>query len=170
MFRLRGPFARRAPSDSRAWSSVRVVTGVDVANQHQGRVVPRPGSIDVTRQEQAWVLTVEGEHDLTTVNLLDEQMTRVAAPAASVVIDLSAATFIDGRVVAWLVRWSERAGRPELLHLSMAVGHEGSFTTRLLDLLRRLELIGPMPVVETRAEALASLQAVPPRTLTVTGP
>lgn len=119
------------------------------------RPPPRPGSLNATREEDAWVLVVEGEHDLATVHLLEEQMERMAVPGATVVIDLSSASFVDCRVVAWLVGWCECARNSDGLHLSVAIGQDGSFIARLLGLLHRLELIGPLPTVATRADALS---------------
>lgn len=123
--------------------------------------LPQPPTIGVTAQGTVWVLALEGEHAVATVHDLEGHMERLAASVADIVIDLSSATFIHCQVVTWLVRWAERASRSDVLHLRVAVGESGSFTARLLGLLTRLELIGPLPIATTRAEALTSVQIDP---------
>jgi anti-anti-sigma factor len=113
------------------------------------------GATTLTNQDGTWVLTLEGEHDLTTVPRLEHQMEQVCSSGTSVVVDLTRATFIDCRVVGWLLRWSERARRIEHLHLAVAIGQDGSFAKRVIDLLNATEAI---PCRATKAQALVSLR------------
>ncbi len=113
------------------------------------------GTTTLTNQDGTWVLTLEGEHDLTTVPRLEHQMEQVCASGTNVVIDLTRATFIDCQVVGWLLRWSERARRIDHLHLAVAIGADGSCAKRLIDL---LNATGPIPCQTTTTEALVSLR------------
>jgi anti-anti-sigma factor len=114
------------------------------------------GSTRLTNEQGFWVLLLEGEHDLATLPQLERQMEQVCREGTSVVIDLTRTTFIDCRVVGWLLRWSERARRTDDLQLAVAIGYTGSFVRRVIDVLRATETI---PCHETRAEALTSLRA-----------
>jgi hypothetical protein len=126
---------------------------------------PRPpGSVILTRQEDVWVLALRGEHDFATVRLLEDQMGRIGVPGAKVAIDATRATFIDCRVVGWLLHWSQRARDSDQFHLAVATGHSGSVTNRLLALLTRLDLAETIATVATATEALDSLRRLdPPR-------
>lgn len=68
-----------------------------------------PGATTLRREGDVWTLSLTGEHDLTTVEGLDEDMERIAESGTRVVIDLSQAQFIDSRVIAWLLRWWKRS-------------------------------------------------------------
>ena len=113
------------------------------------------GTTKLASQDGTWVLTLEGEHDLTTVPRLEHQMEQVCASGTSVVIDLTRVTFIDCQVVRWLLRWSERARRIGHLDLAVAIGADGSCAKRLIDLLNATETI---PCQTTMTEALVSLR------------
>jgi anti-anti-sigma factor len=114
------------------------------------------GSTRLTNKQGTWVLLLEGEHDLATLPQLHQKMQQVCSEGTSVVIDLTRTTFIDCRVVGWLLRWSERARRSDDLQLAVAIGHDGSFVRRVIDVLRATETI---PCHETTAEAFTSLRA-----------
>lgn len=53
------------------------------------------------------MLALEGEHDLSTPAQLEQRMNRVCGTSASVVVDLTRASFIDCRVVGWLPHRSD---------------------------------------------------------------
>ena len=65
------------------------------------------GSARLTNQEGTWVLALGGEHDLSTLQQLEQRMNQVCGTSASVVVDLTSASVIDGRVVGWLPNWSD---------------------------------------------------------------
>lgn len=115
-----------------------------------------PGTTMLTRDGQIWMLTLTGDHDLTTTRGLDEEMERIAASGTSVVIDLSGATFIDSQVIAWLVRWWRRSLESTHLHLAISTGEAASPVTRLFDLVK---LADTLPCHSTREAALHHLGA-----------
>jgi hypothetical protein len=73
-----------------------------------------PGTVTVDHLgEERWVLGLSGEHDVSTAAHLPETLEAIFAQGTSVVIDLSAVTFIDssilvswcGRSAAWIGIW-----------------------------------------------------------------
>lgn len=65
--------------------------------------------IEATEVGSVAVITVFGEHDLSTQPNLAEQVARLARPGAVIVIDLSPATFIDSSVLHTLTRAANNA-------------------------------------------------------------
>jgi anti-anti-sigma factor len=110
-----------------------------------------PDSIQVCRDGDAWIVELVGEHDLTTAPALVDALHRVdGGGPARVVLDLTAACFIDSSVVAALVRAGEHLDESggRIAVVAPAAGHPR----------RVLDLVGldrpPIRVVETRVEAL----------------
>jgi anti-anti-sigma factor len=101
------------------------------------------------------MLTLTGEHDLTTVPELEHQMRQVCASSAhaSVLIDLNDVAFIDCQVIGWLVRWCEHGRRSTSLRLCVATG-DASVAQRLIDLLG-LDRLAPCRT--SKAEAVGVL-------------
>jgi anti-anti-sigma factor len=116
----------------------------------------QPGATTLSQDGEIWMLTLSGEHDLTTTPNLDEDMERIAASGTSVVIDLSPATFIDSQVIAWLLRWWKRSLESTHLHLAIATGEARSPVTRLFEL---VDLADTVPCFPTTPEALHHLNA-----------
>jgi anti-sigma B factor antagonist len=79
---------------------------------------PVPGTVALERPAPAVaVVTLRGEHDLTTRAAIDNALTR-AGDESHVLVDLSECTFIDSTVIGALVRafqsFGERGRRLEL--------------------------------------------------------
>jgi anti-sigma B factor antagonist len=55
------------------------------------------------RHEDAWVVVLRGEHDLHTVSAVSEQITNARVADGVIVVDLTAATFIDSTVLGVLL-------------------------------------------------------------------
>ncbi len=112
----------------------------------------KPGKTGLRRLgESLWLITLRGEHDLSTVPALRAAFARVEATGTTAIVDLTEITFIDTAVLGVLI--VER-GRGENLLLVARTGGEGR---RLLDLVGLRSLFR---VFETRDEAL---RAVPVR-------
>jgi anti-anti-sigma factor len=108
------------------------------------------GTVAVTPPEgtDTWLVTLAGEHDTSTVPMLDLQTEPVWAEAAHVVVDLSRVEFIDSSVLGWLLRAARAleangAARMELIE------DPGGFASRILDItgLRRA-ITDPAPASE----------------------
>jgi anti-sigma B factor antagonist len=98
----------------------------------------------------ARVVELHGEHDLSTADAVADALRRVDGAPAQIVVDLTAATFIDSSVLGALARAGKhaRAAGATIAVVAPAAGHP----RRVLDLVgldRRA-----LPVVETRADAL----------------
>lgn len=115
-----------------------------------------PDSIQVSRDGDAWIVQLRGEHDLSTAPALVDAVRRVDGEAPmQVVVDLTRADFIDSSVLAALVHAGEHVdlvgGRVAIV--APAAGHPR----------RVLDLVGldrpPLHIVETRAEALRLVAA-----------
>jgi anti-anti-sigma factor len=59
----------------------------------------REGSIFVECRHGVWILSLRGEHDLSTQPSLSEVVGRVAAAGGPVIIDLTDADFIDSSIL-----------------------------------------------------------------------
>ncbi len=68
--------------------------------------------IDVVKRDDSLILRVEGDVDLATAPLLDEELERAAASdAAMIVVDLDSVGFIDSSGLYVLVRHTARSGQ-----------------------------------------------------------
>jgi anti-anti-sigma factor len=114
----------------------------------------QPGSeLVVERSEQAWVLILRGEHDLSTSPALVNELDAVFAHGTMVVVDLAEASFIDSSVAGALMRaWETAQSREASTVVLCAPG--GSPPRRLLDMVGMTRVI---PTFETRAEAIDHL-------------
>lgn len=61
------------------------------------------GEVIVDRVDGAWVLTLRGEHDLSTKPSLREELEWALARGSTVIVDLSQVTFIDSTVLRGLI-------------------------------------------------------------------
>jgi anti-anti-sigma regulatory factor len=81
----------------------------------------------------SWLVALHGEHDLSTLSLLEDDTTGILDHCTRVVVDLSNASFIDCSVLNWLWRMQrtlEAAGRQSLLVVD---GARGSTAARAID-------------------------------------
>jgi anti-sigma B factor antagonist len=100
-----------------------------------------------------WLVTLVGEHDLSTAGDLRQHLDPIYSTAIALVIDLSAASFIDSSILGVLVEAKQQSENSDCSRLALVV-RPGSPPDRLLDLtgLRRAFV-----VVATVDEALASI-------------
>ncbi len=81
-----------------------------------------------------WTVRLVGDHDLTTVPMLEAATYDIVAGLSDVVIDLSGATFIDCAVVNWLVRTHRTRRRTGLSGLRIVEGAPSATVARVLGL------------------------------------
>jgi anti-sigma B factor antagonist len=102
------------------------------------------------------VVTLTGEHDLTTVAELDRALASVmSATTGGCLIDLSGSSFIDSSIIRALLRWSKETQVSEREALGIVIGAPTSPSARTLALVGLLERL---PVFETRADAVGALE------------
>ena len=110
---------------------------------------PSKPRVEVERCGAAWVITLHGEHDVSTQALLRGQLDRVRQAGGPIVVDLSRAGFVDSTVIGALVlAWQQGGGD---LALVAPTNYEG---TRLVELIGIGSVI---PVHPTRGAAIAAL-------------
>jgi anti-anti-sigma factor len=69
-----------------------------------------PGEISLEQRESGVVvLTLTGEHDLTTAPVLRERMEAAVTDSSGVIIDLSGAEFIDSSIIGVVLEARRRA-------------------------------------------------------------
>lgn len=127
-------------------------------HQHQLRPArrdrPEPltfaGEVGVERvADDVWVVSLLGEHDLSTAEALDERLRGIHAHGTRIVLDLSDASFIDSTVVNRVAREARRDASSATPDLAI-VAPAGSQPRRVMDLVR----LPAVTVTETRADAL----------------
>jgi anti-sigma B factor antagonist len=97
------------------------------------------------------VLTITGEHDLSTAPGLGRRLRKLTADSSPIVIDLSQATFIDSSILGAILDARRRAGATRF-----AVANAG----RAEAVRRVLEVTGlkaALPVHEGRDQAVAAV-------------
>jgi anti-anti-sigma factor len=99
------------------------------------------------------VVTLRGEHDLSTQPVLARALA-LAAAHSNVVVDLSECAFIDSTVIKELIRTSTtvRAGGD---HLMLVIPPEQAQVARIAKIVRLAEIFG---VHESRDAAFAGLE------------
>jgi anti-anti-sigma factor len=115
----------------------------------------REGSIFVECRHGVWVLSLRGEHDLSTQPNLSEELERVSAVGGPVVIDLTDTDFIDSSILRVLANAAveQSAG----LQVAVVIPH-GREALRILRVTGIAALLHPY---ETCEAALASFAPAP---------
>ena len=107
----------------------------------------------VERDQGAWVLTLHGEHDMSTDPSLGDALRQAFGGGSKVVVDLSHVEFIDSSVLRALA-YGRKEAVEHAEHEIAVVAPNGGLASRLL----RLTGIDRMiPVYETRADAVAAI-------------
>jgi anti-sigma B factor antagonist len=111
------------------------------------------GEVVVEQDQGAWVVTLRGEHDLSTEPSLGDALKQAFGGGSKVVVDLSQAEFIDSTVLRALA-YGQQEAEEHAEHEIAIVAPSGAFARRLLQLTGIDNLIR---VFETRADALAAI-------------
>jgi anti-sigma B factor antagonist len=107
------------------------------------------------------VLTMSGEHDLSTAPELRRSLERLISGGDPVVIDLSPATFVDSSVLGVILGARRRA---EEAGLGFAVAHEENGHEAVARVLDITGLRSQLPVHVAREEAISAAQGGSERT------
>ncbi len=112
------------------------------------------GRINVERVgPSSWVVALDGEHDLSTVPALQDELAAIFALGTTVLIDLAGATFIDSSVLAQLILAQRRVDEDDNEQLAL-VAPEGGAAARLIDLVGVGRLF---TIFQTRSDALRAV-------------
>jgi anti-anti-sigma factor len=115
----------------------------------------REGSIFVECRRDIWVLSLRGEHDLSTQPNLSEELGRVSAAGGPVIIDLTDTDFIDSSILRVLA--GAAADRSDGRRIAVVVPPGGE-AMRLLRITGIAELL---EAYETCEAAMASFGPAP---------
>jgi anti-anti-sigma regulatory factor len=122
----------------------------------RGGVVAGSVSVRPQNADGAWLVALEGEHDLSTAALLEQATIGLWQRCTLAVVDLSGAAFIDTSVINWLMsakRLVEASGSGTL---GIVEGPPASFAARLFGLLSLRDVLACYP---TRQDALTEVRA-----------
>jgi len=111
------------------------------------------GEVIVDHVDGAWVLTLRGEHDLSTNPSLRDELERAFARGSTVIVDLSEVAFLDSTVLRGLVYGHDTAVNHDE-HTIAVVAPKDGLARGLLDMTGLSKLL---VVYESRGEALAAL-------------
>jgi anti-sigma B factor antagonist len=105
--------------------------------------------IDVESRTGVWLLSLHGEHDISTQPSLREQLHHVRNAGGPIVVDLSSTTFADSTIIGALLECATglAAGGPPVF----VAAPPGSAPRRLADLVR---LGDALPVHDELATAI----------------
>ena len=118
------------------------------------------GTVTVTHYDSngTWLIALEGDHDMSTTPLLEQQTSDVWPLCNLAVVDLGGATFIDCSTISWLLRTRGALTQPGRDVLRIVQGPRGGAAARMFNLLRPQDVFACYP---TRQDALAHTSAIP---------
>jgi len=102
-----------------------------------------------------WLVTLEGDHDLATADALREKLRAIFQTGTTVVIDLTATTFIDSSTLAVLMNAEQYANDQECEHVGVVVPKD-SPADRLFGLVRAHRMF---TIFQTVEEAFAFFES-----------
>ena len=101
------------------------------------------------------IVILSGEHDLGTVPRVRDSLGAAASEGKAILVDLSAATFVDSSILGALLE-ARRAALEHDRGFAVACGGEAEPVRRVLEI---TGLADELPVHESREAALAALDA-----------
>lgn len=103
------------------------------------------GTIELERECGVWVVTLRGEHDLSTAPRLRKSLAKCFSGGWTVIVDLSEVEFVDSTILRVLI-----GARRQRQSIAL-VAPSSSVAGRLVELVRLADAI---PTYQTRADAL----------------
>jgi anti-anti-sigma factor len=118
-------------------------------------VAYREGSIFVECRRDVWVLSLRGEHDLSTQPTLSEELGRVWEAGGPVIVDLTDADFIDSSILRVLANAAVDESEGRRFAVVIPPGREAMRILRITGIAEILE------AYETCEAAMASFAPAP---------
>ena len=103
-----------------------------------------------------WLVSLTGEHDLTSIPLLDQYTRHIWPHCRVAVIDLSGVTFIESGMIAWLLRIETALDEGEGFTLSIVEGPADGAAARLFKRLRMSHVLACYPTVRAALSQTAA--------------
>jgi stage II sporulation protein AA (anti-sigma F factor antagonist) len=122
----------------------------------QGGVIMDAEEVVIERDRGAWVLTLRGEHDLSTATALRNALGDVFDAGSAVVVDLSDVTFMDSSTLNAILYGSERALTDDQHRFAVVLPPGPSVARRVLELTGVDRVLAIHP---DRAAAVAAVAA-----------
>lgn len=142
--KIRPGTGKDAQADARAWRAARrSIEGSRWEEAGDGGGV----ACIHTADGSTCLVTLTGEHDLTTLPLLDMRTRDIWPRCRVAVIDLSGVTFIDSSIISWLFRVELALEAGVGFTLSIVEGPPGSVAARLFDHLQMSHVVACYPTV-----------------------
>ncbi|HKV68327.1 MAG TPA: STAS domain-containing protein [Gaiellales bacterium] len=110
--------------------------------------LPPPGRVALERHADVWIVSLQGEHDVSTVDLVRECLGEAGAGDGIIIVDLVDAEFIDSSVAGVLLEAYRRDAPPRVRFVA-APG------TSPRELFTVLGFDGSVPIFERVDDALA---------------
>jgi anti-anti-sigma regulatory factor len=109
--------------------------------------------IRVSREGDAWILALAGDHDATSVVALNTELAGIADhdDPPLVVIDVTAATHLDSRMIGAILGWHATGAEAAGVRLAVATGPGRS---HVADVLVTVSAGTDLRLVESPADAL----------------
>lgn len=114
-------------------------------------------AVDDLAGDGVWLVTLEGEHDICTALRIEDETRDVWPSCSLMVVDLSAATFIDASLVNWLLRTRSRLAEDGHHALRIVRGPLGGAVGLVFEILRLDE---EFACYRTREDALSRLPPI----------
>jgi anti-anti-sigma regulatory factor len=111
--------------------------------------------IQVELEGRVWVVSLHGQQHRASVDRLDDEIEQVVATGTTIVLDLTDVTFIDGHLVAAILRWANHAQISDHEALAVVVGEAPSVAGRGFNII--LGSTARLPCFATKPEALSAL-------------
>jgi anti-sigma B factor antagonist len=108
----------------------------------------------IERDKGAWVLTLRGEHDLSTATTIRDTLRHAFDAGSAVVVDLSSATFIDSSTLNAILYGSERAQSDDAHRFAVVLPPGPGAARRVLELTGVDRVLAIHP---NRASAVAAI-------------
>lgn len=106
-----------------------------------------------------WLVSIRGEHDLSTAPMLTEQFDKLFETGPFVIADLNETTFLDSQVIRVFMSAVRRSADDPRQRFALVVDIENARARRLLDLTQ--PITGDIPTFASREEALKALGGRP---------
>jgi hypothetical protein len=118
----------------------------------KNEATPSPGRVTIERYDDARIVSLQGEHDLSSEALVREFVAEAKSAGGLIFVDLTAATFIDSRVAVSLFE-AYLADRPPRLRFIVPPGT----TPRVV--FDRMGVATGLPIYDSLDDALADRAA-----------
>lgn len=115
------------------------------------------GTVDIKRHGgAAWIVSLHGEHDLTTQPILAGQLRGLAQTGDGLIVDMTHTEFIDSTVIGVLLGAFEEAGGRKGRRFVIVVPRNGAIANRVVSLVGLDRVIPTVGHLETAVRSVTA--------------